>query len=184
MSFLSESNKLLRLYQVWPQRGQYDSIVDESDAFFGWLSREQGSQPLVRKLKGADEIQKFLELNGHLIGANTAGRKEQRFTANIATLVSPLGETLPANVASHCQAIDVGLHGIRLISDSYLLDIPKVLLNLAPASFPISIYRLEGETVWTGSSDEGFLIGVKLIETEDFERWCADFETRFGATLK
>ena len=184
MSFLSESNKLLRLYQVWPHRGQYDSIADESDAFFGWLAREQGSLAVVQKLKGADEVQKFLELNRHLLGNNTAGRMEQRFTANIATLVSPMGETLPTSVTSRCQAIDVGLHGIRLISESYLLDMTKVLLNLAPASLPVSIYRLEGETVWTGSSDEGFLIGVKLIETEDFERWCADFETRFGTPLK
>jgi len=56
MSFLSESNKLLRLYQVWPHRGQYDSIADESDAFFGWLAREQGSLPVVQKLKEHREL--------------------------------------------------------------------------------------------------------------------------------
>lgn len=184
MSALIDNKRLLRLYHIWPQRGRYDSIVEESDAFFDWLMQEHQHVPVIRKIKTTDDIKCFLETNDHLAGASLAGRVEPRFTTNIATLVSAIGDERRSGIASHCYTVDVGVHGVRLLSDSYLLDLSKVMLNLEPSTLPVSIYRLEGDTRWTGSSEDGFLIGVQIVETEDFERWRNDFEARFGAPLK
>ncbi len=180
MSAATDNKKLLRLYQIWSERGQFRSVADESEAFFSWLSEQYQNILDIEGIETSDPVLEFLQSSEHLADNVVTGRLEPRCNTHIATLIRVLGEA-EGGASSQCHAIDVGVHGVRLLSDSYLLDLSRVRLDVSPVD---SVYRLEGDTRWTDSSDEGFLIGIQLVETEDFERWQEDFETRFGEQLK
>ena len=53
-------------------------------------------------------------------------------------------------------------------------------LTVAPAGYPIMLYRLTGEVRWTQEDCGAFQLGVRLLDADEYDRWRVDFETRFN----
>ena len=64
--------------------------------------------------------------------------------------------------------------------------LPKdTILNItvAPAGYPIVLYRMTGEIRWVSDAGGRYHIGIKLFEVDDADRWQNDFDERFAAAV-
>ena len=159
---MSFAVSLVRFYLRWRQDKQFTTAADEVRAFVAWLD-EAGpeSRPTT------EEIERLVAYHWSRDGgvAKTAGRREPRHDEQIPVLVN--GD----DGSSRARTRDVGVHGMRIVSEVPLPGDERLHLTVAPSGFPITIYHLEGMKRWQEHSAGGHTVGIEVTENRDFERW-------------
>lgn len=186
------ARKLLRLYLAWPKR--FDAEPEaEARLFFDWLKSNYDELTVVAALQKTQDIETFLTSNPEVIeaakflkpaeanvGKDIRRARRVRITTNVFLGVfecesdsSLSGHTLKGS------AFDVTPDGLGIEIDEFLPEGTILNVTVAPAGYPIALYRMTGEIRWLSDAGGRYHIGVKLFDVDDAERWQADFDERF-----
>jgi len=180
----AEAIKLLKLHMKWPERDTKAGHADEGECFFNWLKQALPQDPLVMRLQGPAELQKFLEVNREVIDKSYQTqadlRAENRIPRKLRVLVSQYDHTSRKFEESHRgETVHLGVSGLRVKMSSPISGKQILRLTVTPVGFPIRIYNLLADPRWQGAFDDKYHFGVRLREVEDFETWVREFEQRF-----
>lgn len=183
---------MLRLYLAWPNRFETDP-VDEPQLFFEWLQDNYGEMGVVSSLKSPSDVAAFLSSNPEVIeaakflkpsdsdgGQDVRREKRVRITTHVFIGVFECSSDL--SLIGHAQkgiAFDVTPTGLGVEISEPLPT--KTILNVtvAPAGFPIVLYKMTGEVRWARETLGRHQIGIKLFSVDDADRWQEDFDRRF-----
>ena len=168
----------------WPDREAKAGHADEGECFLGWLKQTLPQDPLVNRLQGASELQKFLDANREVIEKSYQTqaelRAENRIERKLRVLVSQYNHTNRKFEESHRgETVNVGVSGLRVKMSSPISGKQILRLTVTPVGFPIRIFNLLADPRWQGAFDDNYHFGVRLREVEDFETWVREFEQRF-----
>lgn len=186
------ARKLLRLYLAWPMRFEATPEV-EGGQFYDWLKKNYGTMSVVRALHSKDDVETFLSFNPEVIEAakflkpsESSGDQEVRREERVRTSTHAfLGiydcRSNPAMIGQSMKGsvFDVTPNGIGV---ELLEDIPGdaiLSMTIAPAGYPIALYRITGEVRWKKREIGRHQIGIKMFDVEEAQRWKRDFDTRF-----
>ena len=75
--------------------------------------------------------------------------------------------------------VDVTPQGLGIEVTEFVPAHSILNLTVAPAGYPIVLYRVSGEVRWTIEESGRYQLGVKILEVEDAAKWRDDFEERF-----
>jgi len=190
MLTIEQNTKLLKLYTQWPGRSQFRGSPGEALLFYKWLFQQHSQRAEVQALDSTDDVSAFLKTNSRLFSADTGSqradnhRREPRLPSHVQLLINVSESSSNigmVGIATHGQAIDIGLHGLRLKSDRILPKDSVLSLTISPEGFPVTIYNLVADARWVAEGHEGFMMGVQIVEAGDFDRWKSEFGARFVA---
>lgn len=176
--------QMLKLHLGWPDRDKHMGRPDEGLFFYDWLQRERAQAAVVQKIRRVEDVVAFIVANRVVLGRSVEvrnARRESRHETNLQVLVN-VSEASDADfvgLSSRCTTIDLGLHGMRVRSEKRLPEDGKFRLTVAPVGFPITIYDLVGDPRWVTNDEGGYQMGIQIAELDDWERWQAEFDTRF-----
>lgn len=188
MLSIETTTKLLKLHLQWPDRKRYNGKDEQAMEFFKWLFLNHHDRPEVEELEDVTDVQAFIDKNSHVLWPS---RKEEEKWANlrleprIENDVQIEATVMQSDSIEHIgtvisgRTLDIGLHGMRMTATE---NIPVgALLKLVVKNAGGSEYQLAAELRWSTDLEEGHLVGVKLIEDEDFDNWQANFGKEFVA---
>lgn len=176
--------QMVKLHIGWPDRDKHMGKPDEGLYFFDFLLRERAHAAVVQKIRRPEDVVAFIVANRAVLGRSVEvrnARQEDRHETNLQVLVnvSEASDSDFVGLSSRCTTIDLGLHGMRVRSEKRLPADGKFRLTVAPVGFPITIYDLVGDPRWVTTDETGYQMGIQIVEADDFERWQAEFDTRF-----
>ena len=190
------AKKLLRLYLAWPKRFDADPEA-EAQLFFDWLKSNYDELTVVAALQSVADVETFLSSNPEVIEAakflkpaeanvskDIRRARRVRITTNVFLGVfecesnsSLSGHTLKGS------AFDVTPDGLGVEIEEPLPKDTILNITVAPAGYPIVLYRMTGEIRWVSDAGGRYHIGIKLFEVDDADRWQNDFDERFAAAV-
>ncbi len=181
---IRDNIQLLKLHISWPDREKHGGRPDEGLFFYDWLQSERSGAVIVRKIRRVEDVIAFIVANRQVLGRGVPvrnARKEPRHETTLQVLVNvkEAEEQALVGLSSRCTTVDLGMHGMRLRSDKIIPAKSKLRLTVAPIGFPITIYDLVGDPRWITAEESGCLMGIRIAELDDFERWQAEFDARF-----
>ena len=179
-----ENLQMVKLHIGWPDREKHTGKTDEGLYFFDFLLRERAHAKVVQKIRRSEDVVAFIVANRAVLGRSVEvrnARREDRHETNLQVLVNVTegSDSGFVGLSSRCTTIDLGLHGMRVRSEKRLPEDGQFRLTIAPVGFPITIYDLVGDPRWVTTDETGYQMGIKIAEEDDFERWQAEFDTRF-----
>jgi hypothetical protein len=179
---------LLKLHKSWPERDIYADAPGEALLFQKWLLAQHGERPSVPTVLSAKELREFLQRYRHVLrpvekkATPSNQRREPRIENHVGVLLkvasSPANASL-IGTSSKGRTLDLGLHGMRIKSHSELPSDGQVDIAVTPRGFPLTVYNLAADTKWARRNESDFLMGFRLRESKDFERWHREFGDRF-----
>ncbi len=191
MLSVEQNTKLLRLYSQWPGRSQFAGTPGEALLFYKWLFEQHNVRSEVQALDSTDDVQQFLDQNQHVFSRAQRQapkvdnlRREPRIPTHVQVLINVAeseNHMGMVGISTHGHTLDIGLHGLRMKADRVIPEDSILSLSISPAGFPVTIYNLVADPRWVAEGRDGFLMGVKIVEEKDFERWKSDFGARFVA---
>lgn len=186
------AKKMLRLYLAWPSRFVAEPS-DEPVLFYKWLKDNYGELTVVSSLSGPADVEAFLSSNPEVIeaakflkpadsGSGQDIRKERRVRITTHVFLGVFECASDLSMIGHAQkgiAFDVTPTGLGVEIAEPLPN--KTILNVtvAPAGFPIVLYKMTGEIRWARETLGRHQIGIKLFQVDDADRWHQDFDKRF-----
>ena len=148
-------------------------------------------------MTGAKQLMQAQTLVSHnLANANTHGFRADLARFQASAIDGPGYPSRVNSVASgagfdHSQGtlintgrtLDLGLHGMRVTTELKIPVDSKLKLLVAKVPTSGNSYSLFGELRWNTDLAAGFLFGIKLEETEEFEIWREAFGAEFVAPV-
>ena len=185
------NTRLVKLHLQWPDRKKHLGSDQEAIEFFKYLFLNFHMDRDVAAFEGVDEIETFLQKNARLLNAKPSvkkaksrnGRVEPRI-ANDAQVMLNLSNGKGAEVFGatfNGKALDVGLHGLQVSLERNVPQGAQVELILTTSAG--DRYELQVETRWSRDTETGQLLGLRILETNGFARWQAEFGAKFVAPL-
>jgi hypothetical protein len=188
MQSIEFNTKLLKLHLRWPDREMLRGSESEAFSFLKWLLSDYADLPEVNALQGIEEIEEFLMRNRGLLQDNTEetpakhynARTEPRIENNIRVVLSV--DECQENaeligVTSNGRTLELGLHGMQISIDK---EIPiGAILSLQLQTDERDTFDLVGAVKWVSSSEDGQVLGLRIIESEGFEKWQRQFGEKF-----
>ena len=190
MLSIETTTKLLKLHLQWPDRKRHNGKDDEPIEFFKWLFLNYHDRPEVMEIEDDGQVGEFLEKNQHVLWPS---RKEEEKWANLRlepriendvsvefTIIQSddierIGSTFTG------RTLDLGLHGMRITVSEDVSPGSIAKLRIYRDDHKENTFTLSAELRWSTALEEGFLVGVKLIEQDDFKSWQANFGKEFVA---
>ena len=189
------ARKLLRLYLAWPNRFNADPET-EGRQFFCWLKSNYGNLPVVESVRSVGDVALFLSCNPEVIeaakflkpnegSADSEGRRERRVSTSTYVFAGVFDCPMePHLIGTSVKgiAVDVTPGGLCIEVNE---DIPAhSILNMtvAPAGYPIVLYRISAEVRWTRSeTSHRYQLGTRILDCDEASRWRDEFDQRFIA---
>lgn len=184
------NTKLLKLHFQWPDRESQTVSSEEAMEFFKWLILDHGDLPEVDALAGVEDVELFLQKNIKVLQDNADkepakpynARTEPRIENDVEVMLSvdECAENSDlVGMTSNGRTLDLGLHGMTVIVDE---NIPQgTILSLYLRTEDGDSFELLGQAKWTRPTEEGQLMGIKLMESKGFENWRDQFGLKFVA---
>lgn len=185
--------KLLRFYLHWPQR--YDDTGDNTEAelFYDWLKETYPDLAIVQSLKDKSFVEQFFSENKEVIAVSKelkparqtefeTMRKETRISTSTQVFIvvaSGDGDSDLTGVSLRGTALDITIQGMRVQLPKSVPAGSIVNMTVAPVGFPIVLFNLIGEIRWQSSNEGNHQVGIKIQDTEDFDKWAEEFPKRY-----
>ena len=190
MQSIEFNTKLLKLHFRWPDREMLGGSENEAFSFIKWLLSDYAELPEVNALQGIEEIEEFLMRNRGVLKDNAEDTPAKHFNArteprikNDVRVVLSVDECQEnaelVGVTSNGRTLELGLHGMQISIDN---EIPiGAILSLLLMTEDGDTFDLLGEAKWVSSSEDGQVMGLRIIESEGFEEWHRQFGEKFVA---
>lgn len=185
--------KLLRFYLHWPQR--YDDIGDSTEAelFYDWLKETYPDLAIVQSLKNKSYVEQFFSENKEVIAVSKelkparqtefdSMRKETRISTSTQVFIviaSSDGDSDLTGISLRGTALDITIQGMRVQLPKPIPAGSIVNMTVAPVGFPIVLFNLVGEIRWQSSNEDNHQVGIKIQDTDDFDKWADEFPKRY-----
>jgi hypothetical protein len=188
MQSIEFNTKLLKLHLRWPDREMLGGSESEAFSFLKWLLSDYAELPEVSALQGIEEIEEFLMRNSGLLQDNPEetpakhynSRTEPRIENNIRVVLSVdecQENAKLIGVTSNGRTLELGLHGMQISIDK---EIPiGAILSLQLQTDERDTFDLLGVAKWVSSSEDGQVMGLRIIESEGFQKWHRQFGEKF-----
>lgn len=185
MQSVEFNTKLLKLHLQWPERESTMGTEDEALEFFKWLFVNYHDRPEVEQLQTRDDVADFLKDNRSLLDAKKAERParssnsriEPRIENDVQVLISVKeydSDLELVGLTTDGRTLNLGLHGMQVTAEQALPVGSKSSLRL------MTEIELTVETIWSREIEDGKkLMGLKILETEEFELWRSQFGAKF-----
>jgi hypothetical protein len=188
MQSIEFNTKLLKLHLRWPDREMLSGSESEAFSFLKWLLSDYAELPEVNAVQGIEEIEEFLMRNSGLLQDHTEetpakhynARTEPRIENNVRVVLSV--DECQENaeligVTSNGRTLELGLHGMQISIDK---EIPiGAILSLQLQTDERDTFDLLGVSKWVSSSEDGQIMGVRIIESAGFKKWHRQFGEKF-----
>jgi hypothetical protein len=190
MQAIEFNTKLLKLHFRWPDREELNGSENEAVSFTLWLLSDCADLPEVEALMGVEQVEEFLIRNKGVLQSITEetpakpfnARTEPRIENDVRVVLSvdECQENVElVGVTSNGRTVDLGLHGMQISIDK---KIPVgAILSLLLQTDDGDIFDLLGEAKWVSSSENGQVMGLRIIESKGFEAWHRQFGEKFVA---
>lgn len=186
------ARKVLRLYLAWPKRFGADPET-EAEAFYRWLKQNYGEMTVVNAIRKPRDIEAFLTSNPEVIEAakflkpgttktGTQIRRKKRVRISTQAFLGVYECEPDPSLIGHAikgNAFDVTPDGLGVETEEPLPVSAILNITVAPAGYPLVLYRMTGEVRWVSDDVGPYQLGLKLFGVDDADRWQADFDKRF-----
>ena len=192
MESIENTTKLLKLHLRWPERKQFSGKEDEPIEFYKWLFVNHHDRPEVMELEDVELVGEFLIEYKHVLWPSPKQeekmanlRLEPRIENDVNVEITVMESSDPSLIKKTVagRTLDLGLHGMRVTTELKIPVGSKLKLVVAKVPTSGNSYHLFGELRWNSDLAAGFLFGIKLEETEEFEIWREAFGAEFVAPV-
>ena len=188
---IEATTKLLKHHINWPDRRQHKDQDDEARLFYTWLFLNYHDRPEVIELESDDMLAEFLKEHQNVLWPASKDeekwsnlRQEPRIPNDVEIVITVAKSDDPGliGVSVTGRTLDIGLHGIRAIVDTKILQ-PSTISVVVRKEAGAREYNLSAELRWVTDLDTGYLIGIEIDETEGFATWRDEFGAEFVAPV-
>lgn len=192
MLSIEATTKLLKLHLQWPERKDWNGKEDQALEFYKWLFINHYDRPEVMQLDNVEFVAEFLKKNKHILWPTI---KEEEKWANlrlepriendvsVEMTVTECEDSDKVGASASGRTLDLGLHGMRVTLNKQVPAGAKVRLIVTKDDNSEKSFELVGELRWVTDLEDGYLVGIRLEETEEFKTWQQAFGAEFVAPV-
>ncbi len=161
-------------------------------AFYTWLFLNHHDRAEVIALDDVEFVQVFLDKNKHVLWPTKKDeekwanlRLEPRIENDVKVELTVIQCDDPTMVGTQVQGrtLDIGLHGMRIIVTENIPENTLLKLIVSKDEEKARSYQLNAKTRWGISMANGYLIGIKIDEDNEFNDWKSNFGAEFVAPV-
>lgn len=192
MISIEATTKLLKLHLRWPERKRHAGKEDQAMAFYTWLFLNHHDRAEVIALDDVEFVQVFLDKNTHVLWPT---KKDEEKWANlrlepriendvkVELTVTQCDDPTMVGIKIQGRTLDIGLHGMRIIVTENIPENTLLKLIVSKDEEKARSYQLNAKLRWGISLANGYLIGVKIDEDNEFNDWKSNFGAEFVAPV-